>query len=347
MKKIYKISEFSPSISTENMGDYIIKQYCDEVVRELFGEALTVMLPTRERLAKVSINHIGTSDYTFVFGTNLLSSNMKKNRQWNINIQKALECRLSSIHKSDINSLKKINQALKRNHIILMGTGWFQYQTEPSNYSKLLLRILLDPQMLHSVRDSYTQKMLNEIGIKNVVNTACPTMWRLNEEHCSSIPKEKADRVITTLTNYNRDLDNDKILLDMLLENYKEVYIWIQAIEDYEYLFSFPKKIVDKIKVVAPSLEAYTKILGTHQIDYIGTRLHGGIKALNCGCRSLILAVDNRAIEISKDTNLPVLDRKTNINTIAKKINSNWETNIILPKENIQVWKQQFGKEHS
>ena len=80
--------------------------------------------------------------------------------------------------------------------------------------------------------------MLNKIGIKNVVNTACPTMWRLNEEHCSSIPKEKADRVITTLTNYNRDLDNDKILLDMLLENYKEVYIWIQAIEDYEYLFS-------------------------------------------------------------------------------------------------------------
>lgn len=30
---------------------------------------------------------------------------------------------------------------------------------------------------------------------------------------------------------------------------------------------------------------------------------------MNMGCRSLILAVDNRASEIAKDTNLPVLPR--------------------------------------
>lgn len=45
-------------------------------------------------------------------------------------------------------------------------------------------------------------------------------------------------------------------------------------------------------------------------IDYVGTRLHGKIRVLNREKRAIILAVDNRAIEIANDTALPVVRRE-------------------------------------
>ena len=83
-------------------------------------------------------------------------------------------------------------------------------------------------------------------------------------------------------------------------------------------------------------------LLASGDIDYVGTRLHGGIEALNHGRRSLVLAVDNRATEIGKDTNLPVMDRKSAVELIEERINSSWATEIVLPNDNISLWKSQF-----
>ncbi len=44
-------------------------------------------------------------------------------------------------------------------------------------------------------------------------------------------------------------------------------------------------------------------------VDYIGTRLHGGVFCLLRGKRSLIVEVDNRATEIARDTGLPTVKR--------------------------------------
>ena len=267
---------------------------------------------------------------------------MRKFRQWNISILDAIGARCGALHKKDFGKYSKMKNAFRKTHIVLLGVGWFQYQNKPDLYTKLLFKTLLDNKMMHSVRDSYTKQMLESIGIKNVLNTACPTMWGLTPEVCSDIPVFKADSVVTTLTNYRFQAEYDQKMLQMLLDNYKEVYVWLQAIEDYTYLKQLPEINNDRLHIVAPTLTAYEALLRRGNIDYVGTRLHGGIKALNCKCRTLILAVDNRALEISKDTALPVFERSTDINIIADKINSSWETNIDLPSENIAHWKSQF-----
>lgn len=341
-KTIYKIAELSPFISTENIGDYIIKWYCDQIIKELFPKMMTVLIPTRERLSKLSMKHIASSDYTFICGTNLLSSNMRKFQQWNIHLLDAIGIRCGNLHKNEILNIKLIKQKIMDMHMILFGTGWHQYQNMPTTYTKLLFSLLFDKHYIHSVRDSYTKNMLEEIGIKNVINTSCPTMWKLTEEHCSLIPHVKAKSVVTTFTNYNKDKKYDVEILRMLKRNYKQVFIWLQAIEDYEYLKMFPNSIKEGIRIIPPSLEKYNDLLQSEDIDYVGTRLHGGINALNYKRRSLILAVDNRATEIAKDTNLPVMDRTTNIQSIEEKINNSWITEITLPLENIYCWKNQF-----
>ena len=45
------------------------------------------------------------------------------------------------------------------------------------------------------------------------------------------------------------------------------------------------------------------------ELDYVGTRLHAGVRAMQKGRRSIILSIDNRAREMGKDYNLNVIER--------------------------------------
>jgi polysaccharide pyruvyl transferase WcaK-like protein len=219
-----------------------------------------------------------------------------------------------------------------------MGVGWWQYQKKPNLYTSLLYNRLLSQNYLHSVRDGYTENQLKSIGITNVINTACPTMWNLTEEHCSKIPTEKSDSVLVTFTEYNQKQKSDTDLIDLLSKEYKEIYYWTQQPKDYEYM----KEICgDRAIYLKPNLKALDEILSSRKVDYVGTRLHAGVRALQHQRRTLILSVDNRATEIAKDTNLPVIERD-DINAIASQINSADRTNIKIPVENIKRWKSQF-----
>lgn len=42
-------------------------------------------------------------------------------------------------------------------------------------------KILIKENLYHSVRDSESVKILNDLGFKNVINTGCPTIWKLDE----------------------------------------------------------------------------------------------------------------------------------------------------------------------
>ena len=86
-----------------------------------------------------------------------------------------------------------------------------------------------------------------------------------------------------------------------------------------------------------PTIEAYNEILRKPKIDYIGTRLHAGVRALQNNVRTLILAVDNRAIEIGKDVNLNVIKRE-DVEDSLFFITNNYITDIKLPQENINKW---------
>lgn len=75
-----------------------------------------------------------------------------------------------------------------------------------------------------------------------------------------------------------------------------------------------------------------------------GTRLHAGIRCLNGGHRSLIIAIDNRARQIGEDTGLPVLEREEGyLHKLANWVNHPVKTEINLPWTSIDKWKKQFN----
>ena len=342
MRKIKQIATFCPSISTENLGDFIIENYCNKVLKNIFGECMMLSVPTRDHLSKLSRRKVAKSDYSFVLGTNILSSKMNEWKQWNISIRDAYLIRYGDVRKKELFHLNIMREKKENTHVVLLGAGWFDYQTSPNAYTRCLLQTLLDNNIIHSVRDSYTEQMLKKAGINNVVNTACPTMWRLTEEFCKEIPHKKSDSVITTLTDYRVNPKKDLQLINILKDNYKHVFIWLQSLADYDYLQRL--NLLDQVEIIMPTLDEYDRVLEEYDIDYIGTRLHGGIRALNHKKRSCILSVDNRANEIAKDTNLPVISREKVETELEDWIQSEQETMIKLPQENINKWKAQFER---
>ena len=77
-------------------------------------------------------------------------------------------------------------------------------------------------------------------------------------------------------------------------------------------------------------------------VDYVGTRLHAGIRALSKGHRTIVISIDNRAKNIGKDTGLPTIEREDIEVLLQDKINSEFATNIHMPINNIKQWKKQF-----
>lgn len=269
---------------------------------------------------------LDSNKYIFVCGTNLLKGMKLKARrnQWKIGIKF-----LSYILK------KKIN------NIVLVGVGWNSYQNKKLNFlEKYFLKKLLNNGHLHSVRDEYTRKKLQEIGIKNVINTGCLTTWSLTQEHCRKINTYKSDKVIFTLTDYNRDYNKDRKLIEILKRNYKEVYFWPQGSEDLEYVKELVKDNI-LYEIISPNYESYKNFLEENECDFIGTRLHGGIKALQLLKRTIIIGIDNRALEM-QGNNLPILKRDEIDDKLDEMINSNFIIKIDSYSKNIEKWKSQF-----
>jgi polysaccharide pyruvyl transferase WcaK-like protein len=302
------------------MGDQIIQHYVTEELRRTLPNAFFSRLPTQDYLAYDSLKKIENSKIVIVAGTNLLTSQMNKYRQWKIRL-------------IDLLFIKK--------KVVLMGVGWWQYQESPNFYTKAILKNVLSSERAHSVRDNYTKKMLSDAGIRNVLNTGCPTLWGMNEERCGKIPQKKADTVIVTLTDYKRDPKRDKGMLEMLARNYENLAIWPQGSRDREYLESLGGA-GKPMTIVGSTLEAFTDFLTKKvELDYVGTRLHAGIHAMNLSRRTIIVAVDNRATEKQADMNLPVIGRD-DIDGLERAVLGEFKTEIRVPWENIEKWREQF-----
>lgn len=314
-----KIVLYSPGLSSMNLGDKIIAESAKENLHEILNNAFTVEIATHLPQSYYYMRHLKNADLKFVLGSNLLKSTFFGfKRQWDITL------RLSKI----------------TGPCILMGAGWWQYGNKPNLYTIILLKSVLSKNHIHSVRDEYTLDMLKSIGIKNVINTGCPTMWKLTKEHCMQIKKGKSKNVVFTITDYYKNVDKDTFMINILLKNYANVYFWPQGLADYEY-FNYLVKDNCKIKIIEPSLEAFNMVLGNGEIDYVGTRLHGGIRALQKKVRTLIISIDNRAKEIHNSFNIPIIDRN-DIEKLDKVINENIETYINIPIDNINKWLGQF-----
>jgi polysaccharide pyruvyl transferase WcaK-like protein len=314
-----KICLYDTSYVTDNLGDQIIMEAVTKHLRQIFPEGFFTGIPTHDYPGPISLSLLKESDHTFVGGTNMLTSHWLWYRQW-------------KLHLKDLKSA---------GDPILMGVGWHKYQRRPDIVTRLIYRTLLSRTYKHSIRDRYTCEKLRDIGVANVIYTGCPTMWDLTAERLSGIPLRKAPNVFFTLTGYLKKPDSDREFVQRLARNYDRLFFWPQMHEDLEYLQSIAPATYT---IVEPSLDSARETLSSHDIDYVGMRLHCGVLALQTGVRALIVEIDNRATEIARDTKLQTA-RRTDFDYMEKWIHVPSAVQLDIPTDNIASWKSQFARE--
>ncbi len=317
---ILKITIYDTAASSQNEGDKIIMEACSSILQDIFPDSSMKRFPTHIPMSTSDFFDSKDSDISFFCGTNAFRRNWRfraRKNQWALNWW----------------------QRFLLNPVVTFGVGWNSYKTGSSLLSAATYRNLLSRKGTHSVRDEFTRQALMDIGIKNVINTGCPTLWGLTKSHISKIPTKKSNSVIFTLTDYNKDLYSDREFIDILVREYDDVYFWPQGSKDNNYLNSLGT--CDKIKIIPPGLDNYNMMM-RNDVDFVGTRLHAGIRALQKFRRSIIIAIDNRAIEMGRDFQIPIVLRG-DIDGLKSMINSELHLNIKIPEENILSWRQQFN----
>lgn len=307
------------SMDSDNCGDGIIMENCMLQLSDCLDVAALRHIPTHRLPTEEEKQQLRTSGKKILCGTNILSGHMRSYGLWRLG--------------AEVSPYRET---------ILMGVGFDSKDESFDGYTRQLLRTVLSRDGYHSVRDSFSEQKLKSMGISNVLNTGCPTMWKLTPERCAAIPAGKATNVICTVTDYCRDKVNDKAMLDILLDNYEKVYLWLQGRDDLAYIQELGYQ--DKLILVPSTLADYDTVLKQADLDYVGTRLHAGIRALSKGHRSLIISIDNRAECIGDDTGLPVLRREDILIVLKDRLSGTIETQISLPWENIRAFKKQFKK---
>lgn len=315
-----KILMFDTSVMSENVGDFIIMDAVFKEMSSIIKDKQIINIASHDYPTKRGRRLIKSSDYCLVGGTNLLNSHLLSKRPWSF----------------------RWHDLLRLNNALLVGVGWLNYESKPDPLTAFAWRRILHSDYLHSVRDEYTKSMLNLCGIKNVINTGCSTMWGLTNEHCSEIKSEKSNSVVFTLTDYRKSSEEDIQLIDILKKNYKKIYFWPQGSKDLVYLYSLNIDITS-INVIPPNLYQFDNLLKSNKevVDFVGTRLHAGIRALQSQRRSIIIGVDNRALEKKKSFNLNVYERD-DYQGIEEAIAQGVDIDIRLPWENIEKFKAQF-----
>ncbi len=323
---------FDTAIGSMNMGDEIIFESAKRGLEPVIGHSSVYRLGTHVACfsplqmlrggGKIRFFRDET-DLKFICGTSLIVPTFR-----NIQKQFMLTGYLRSIYKDSV----------------LVGAGKSSsYECLKSDAARMYKYILSD-KYIHSVRDDAAKEIIEGLGLK-AVNTGCPTLWGMTAEACENIPKEKAPAVIFSVSGqqkYHAPAE-DKHMIDCLLRNYDKVYAWVQTTMDEPYLRTLIDPEREGITVVR-SLDFYAKLLDKKDIDYVGTRLHGGIFALQHGRRSLIVAIDHRAIGIYESNNIPII-RRSDIYELDNIINSDIITDIRTDRKAIDMFLGQFKDE--
>lgn len=302
--------------ASANLGDLIIEEYIRDELEKIFADWEVKRIATHRRLGPAQRRLVKGSDLVIVGGSNLLSSYMDGYFQWDLTMANAWAARGA----------------------VLLGAGWWRDQGPPNRYTKVLLHLVLSRKYQHSVRDGQAKKHLREAGIKKVLNTAWPTMWGLAEMAPERIRTTKGKQVLCMLTDYWPAPETDTGLLELLKSRYGKLYIWPQGRGDMEYVrdLGFGEYLTEGgIASLDGVLEA------EKDLDYVGTRLHGGIRCMRKGKRCMTLETDNRAREIGRDTGLPTLPRE-DLAGVAAWIDGSKPVKLSLPMEAIEEWRGQF-----
>jgi len=308
---------FTVSLPSPNIGDHVISRAVHRELRNIFGQATNfVSVASHQYPSRQTVKELSSCDRVVVGGSNLLWFRPVRPQSWKIGPWGAIGYR----------------------NLVLFGVGWGAYEIAPNWYGKFICSKILDGDRVHSVRDSYTAKLAREgLGISGAINTACPTMWCLTDSHIQSIHRDKGDECIFALTDYAKHPESDGELIRSLKATYgSKLLFWPQGKGDLRYARSlgYDGPAIDE------NLDALLKVLSSGtKFDYIGTRLHAGVLCLEHRVRTMIIAIDNRATEIGRDTGLPTVTRGDSAK-IHEWLRESGHLPIILPFDNIFSWKQ-------
>lgn len=302
-----------PSIGSRNTGDEIIADAVEAELANLLPGATVLRIPTQKWLGRHERKLVNACNHFVVGGTNILNGNIPQYMQW---------------------KLDPALLAALRGRTSLLAVGWWQYNNEPNVLSRTIWRELI-ASGTNSVRDNYTASILRSIGI-DCRYTSCVTMWNLPEK--IDIQERRPEGVIVTVTDYHRDPVRDFKLLSGLKQRYRSVIAWPQSERDEEYLKSLDRSVV----LLGRRLDDFNDALTSGSYDFVGTRLHAGIRALQLGVKATIVAVDNRASEISKSTGLPVVSRQLTADD-WKQIEDRSPIKLSIPVSQINAWRRDFA----
>jgi hypothetical protein len=298
-----------PSIGSTNEGDSIISE---SILAEFPEWADLPRVATHRFLTGAELTAVRAADTAIVLGTNILSSRQANIRQWRLGPREL---------------------AALRGKVVLLGVGWRRYGPPADLVSRRMLRWLLKPGALHSTRDAYTERRLRQLGHR-VVNTSCPTLWSIGDV---KTPGLAADRVVATVTDYVADVEADSALLDTLAGRYDRVQLWPQGEGDRRYIDRL--RLPTRVELLSRGLPALRSALAG--AEYVGTRLHAGALALQLARPGLIVGTDNRALEIARDTGLPVLPR-ARLAELGPMLAAPRAAPLDLPVAAVDAWRSQW-----
>lgn len=312
-----------------NLGDYVINSSIRREMKFLNDNAFVLELPSHTKTfgpvqkvaARKAVKEFAEADLKFLCGTNAIYTNMiRPNLNWKINF---------------------LDNVVQRG-TILLGAGIGINRKQFNLYTSSLWKKVLSKKYIHSVRDLKTKEYLDKIGIESIC-TGCPTTWRFTEQFLADVPREKAKEAVFTLTCYNKDYAYDKKMIDVLLRNYDRLYFFAQTFGDVAYLNELlSQEELSEICVIGGNLDAYDSLLSGTDLDYIGSRLHGGMYALQHKKRAIVISIDYRASNMLIDSNI-VIDRKnSSAEDLENIINSRFGTRMEIPLDDIAKWKAQF-----
>lgn len=303
-----KLGWLNPSIETKNSGDDIIAAAIAREISELGAESV-LELPTRRRWTKPEISAAKACQLFIVGGTNLLTAHPLSYRQW---------------------VLGSTELGILRHRTVLLGAGWWQYQTAPDLLSRSLINWVLHPALPHSVRDSYTAHQLARTR-RLVLNTSCPTLWYAPRS--GTVGHGFRGAIVATVTDYHRDPKADREMLTVLARRGRSLTIWPQGSDDGKYV----RSLGFGDYLLPTGHDAFERTLQVPDTGYVGTRLHAGIRALQMGVPSVIVAIDNRAAEIARDTNIATVARTDS--TLDERLDRVDSWRLRIPDGAIAAWK--------
>jgi polysaccharide pyruvyl transferase WcaK-like protein len=306
---------FDWSRSSPNIGDQIISRASHRELKRIYNDSCELTsIPSHTQLDEKAYKILDKSDKVVVGGSNLFWFRLFPRASWPL----------------------RLRDVFKLRNVCFMGVGWGSYKISTGPFGRFVCGSILNPTGHNSFRDKYSCKKALELGVPNPIFTGCHTTWAIGR-NATAFTQKKKKQCVFTLTDYAKDPHTDRMFIALLKKMYgqRNLFFWPQGSGDLSYLEQL--EIIQPYQVLKGDLPTFENFLRSTDVDYVGTRLHGGIFAMEHNKRSVIVSVDNRAVEMGQDLGLAVVSRDR-LDVLAEVLEGDTHYELTIPHANIDLW---------